>query len=74
MHTLSEFRFDLMKLGGQPLLRGGATNPKLSSPVHSTRVGKTEDMFYKTCLGICVLWAYVVESVGTPGGVSGRLC
>ena len=31
MHSLSEFRFYLMKLGGQPLLHGGATNQKLSS-------------------------------------------
>ena len=34
MHAPPKFRFDLLKLGGQPPLHSGATDQKLPSPVH----------------------------------------
>ncbi|PYV28483.1 MAG: hypothetical protein DMG27_01065 [Acidobacteria bacterium] len=38
----SKSRFDLMKLGGQPPLHGGATDQKLPCSIYSARVSKAE--------------------------------
>ncbi len=44
MHPPLEFCFHLMKLGGQPLPHGGATNQKLATSVYSARVGQPEEV------------------------------
>ena len=53
----------------EPLSHGPNMNREVSSPAPLTDMRETEDMFYKTCPRICVLCAYVVESVGTAAGV-----
>jgi hypothetical protein len=42
VHAPPKFRFNLLKLGGQPPLHGGATDQELPVPVHPTGVSESE--------------------------------
>ena len=44
MHAPPEFRLDLLKLGGEPLLHGGPTDQKLPVPGHTAVVGEPEEV------------------------------